>query len=153
MRYPLIASAGLVAALRGVAVPSPDACTLLTAKDASTLAGQPLTVAANASATDCRYNAAGGPGAGGVEIHIRVDASATQAHADFPRWVLPVAMASVPPGVPVAGVGDEAATRQGPVATGIYIRRGATLVKIGVHPPVTDNARLTAAATAAAARM
>jgi len=153
MRQVLLAGAVLCGAWRSTARSAPDACTLLSAKDASTLAGQPLTPAANASATDCRFDAAGGPGAGGVEIHIRVDASAAQAHADFPRWVMPVAMASMPQGVPLSGIGDEAATRQGPVASGIYIRKGATLVKIGVHPPVTDIARLTAAATAAAARM
>jgi len=153
MRQMLLAGAVLCGAWRSAARSAPDACTLLSAKDASTLAGQPLTLAANVSATDCRYDAAGGPVKGAVEIHIRVDASAAQAHADFPRWVLPFAMADAPQGVPLSGIGDEAATRQGTISSGIYVRKGAMLAKIGVYPPVTDIARLTAAATAAAARM
>jgi hypothetical protein len=53
------------------------------------------------------------------------------------------------------GVGDEATITRTPPAVGIagiYIRRGAVLVKIGVHPPASD-AALTAAGKTAVNRM
>jgi hypothetical protein len=51
----------------------------------------------------------------------------------------------------VPGLGNEAsATHNLLVNDGIYVRRGATLVKIGAYPAVADAALLTAARSALA---
>jgi hypothetical protein len=132
---------------------TPDACVLLTAKDASALAGQPLTMAANSSSTDCRYQSAGGPAALGVEIHVKTAADAAAAHAEFPRWVMPYKGAGGPAVTDVKNLGDEAAIRRSAIAAGADFRRGAVLVKIGVHPPVPDDAALKSAAATVLGRL
>lgn len=133
---------------------APDPCTLLTAQEASTLVGSTLTaVPSNGGGVNCRYNGAGAPVGPGVEITVRSYADGPTAHAAFPRWVVPV-----PPlpadmtATPVTGVGDEATITRTPPAvgiSGIFFRRAATLVKIGVHPAATDAALKTAGAIVA----
>jgi hypothetical protein len=61
---------------------TPDACALLTAKDASGLAGQSVTAVPSSDPTMCRYHGAGGLG---VEIHVEVVSDAAAAHAQFPK--------------------------------------------------------------------
>jgi hypothetical protein len=132
---------------------TPDACALLTAKDASALAGQALTVVPNSGGSGCRYHGAGGPAALGVEIHIKVDADAATAHAEFARWVVPYPGAAGPTLTDVKSLGDEAAILRNAIMSGVNFRRGAILIKIGVHPPVTDDAALKAAASAVLGRL
>jgi hypothetical protein len=109
----------------------PDACTLLTAKDAAALAGQPLTATPSSDPTMCRYHAAGGPGALGVEIHVKVVADAAAAHAQFPKWVVPFPGSAGPTVTEVKNLGDEAAIVRNSIMSGVNFRRGAVLVKIG----------------------
>lgn len=146
----LVVAAGLAgsAALAG----TPDACALLTAKEASALAGQPVSVAPNSGGINCRYYGAGGPGVLGVEIAVKVEADAASAHADFPRWVVPFP-GSAGPAVTALQLGDEAAIVRGPVANGVHFRHGAVLVKIGAHPPGASDAALKAAASAVLGRL
>ena len=145
--YFALAMAG--SSLAAIAGGSPDSCALLTAKDASAAVGQPLIVAPNSGGINCRYNGAGGPAVLGVEITVKVKSDAATAHADFPRWVLPVPVkgAGGPTITPVPNLGDEASIVRGPVVSGVHFRHGATLIKIGVHPPVADAALKTVAAT------
>jgi len=124
----------------------PDACQLLTAQDASRLAGVPVTPSRHSAAFNCTYQGAGGPASNGVEITWREFADAAAAHAAFPRWVLPSPRPT--PGLtttPVSGIGDEATVVHNPITSGIFFRRGALLVKIGTHPPAADAALKTAA--------
>jgi hypothetical protein len=132
---------------------TPTACELLTAKDASTLAGQALSAVPNSAPTSCRYHGAGGPGALGVEIHVKVVSDAAAAHAQFPRWVVPYPGAAGPTVTDVKNVGDEAAIVRSAIMSGINFRRGAVLIKIGVHPPANDDAVLKAAAAAVVGRL
>jgi hypothetical protein len=50
-------------------------------------------------------------------------------------------------------LGDEAAIIRSAVMSGVNFRRGAVLVKIGVHPPTSDDASLRAAASAVVGRL
>ena len=135
-----------------VAAPKIDPCTLLTAQDATKLTGLPMKrtpVTGTAGTVACTY-AAGT--AGGAEVTLKVDTSAAAAHADFPSWVQPIpgtAAGLTTSSVP--GLGNEASsTHHLNVNDGIYVRRGATLVKIGAHPAASDAALLTAARNALA---
>jgi hypothetical protein len=129
---------------------TPDACALLTARDAEVLAAHPLTLAPNSGGVHCRYEGPAGPGELGVEITLRLDPDAAGAHAGFAKWVQPLNVS--PPGLTVIRVphlADEAKVLQSPILSGIYFRKGATLVKILAHPPVSDAAIQVAAATVA----
>jgi hypothetical protein len=135
-----------------VAGPGIDPCTLLTAQDAKKLTGLAVTRTPVTNADGiraCRY-AAGT--SGGAEVTIKVDADPRTAHDDFPAWVQPIpghAAGLTTNSVP--NLGDEASsTRNLQVNNGIYVRRGATLVKIGAFPAVSDAALLAAARTALA---
>jgi hypothetical protein len=125
---------------------TPEACALMTASEASTLAGQPVSLVPNSSGTMCRFHGAGGPGSVGVEIHVKVDADQATAHTEFPRWVTPFPTSAGPTVTAVNKLGDEAAILRNPIMSGVNFRRGAVLVKIGVHPGVDDAALKTAAA-------
>jgi len=131
----------------------PDACALLTAKDASTLAGQALSPVPNSDPLICRYHGAGGPGAPGVEVHVKVLSDVATAHAQFPKWVVPFPGAAGPTVTDVKNVADEAAIVKSAIMSGVNFRRGAILIKIGVHPPVTDDTSLKAAASAVIGRL
>jgi len=130
-----------------------DPCNLLTVAEASRLAGKAVTRSAGGGkgSVDCIY--ANGPSVG-AEVTVKVDKDAATAHAEFPNWVQPI------PGVAsglkvsqIANLGNEAAeTRNGKINAGIYVRKGATLVKIGVHPAATE-AMLKAAARTALGRL
>jgi hypothetical protein len=130
--------------------PTPDACTLLTVADATTLNGSPQIKQPGAGGIDCTYAGAGGPAESGVEIAVKVESDAATAHADFPSWVQPVPGA-LPPGftiTPESGVGDEASeTHSGTFLDGIFFRHGAVLIKIGCNPPASDAALQAAANT------
>jgi hypothetical protein len=129
-----------------------DPCTLLTLAEASTLTGHPL-----------KHTRGGGPGSllcvyaagnAGAEVTVKVDSDAATAHAEFPDWVQPLgghAIGLILKAVP--NLGDEASeTRYRDVNDGIYVRKGAALIKIGAYPPATD-AALRAAATTALGRL
>jgi hypothetical protein len=152
IRASLIAVALTLIAVNALAA-APDACALLTAKDASALAGQPLTAAPNSGGINCRYYGAGGPGVLGVEIAVKVESDPAAAHADFPRWVVPFPGSAGPTVTNLPHLGDEAAIVHGPVSSGVHFRRGAVLVKIGVHPPGAADAALQAAAAAVLGRL
>ena len=130
-----------------------DACTLLTSADATALGGATMVAGEGSGGSDCHYAGPGGAAVSGVEIGVRVEADAATAHADFPRWVQPVAGA-LPPGysiTPTSGVGDEASethfTASTPGTDGIYFRSGRVLVKIGAVPSASDAKLKAAAAT------
>jgi hypothetical protein len=53
----------------------------------------------------------------------------------------------------VKNLGDEAAIIRSSIVSGVNFRRGAFLIKIGVHPPVPDDGALKAAASAALSRL
>jgi hypothetical protein len=132
---------------------TPGACELLTAKDASTLAGQALSTVPSSDPTSCRYHGTVGPGALGVEIHVKVLSDAAAAHAQFPKWVVPYAGVAGPTVTDVKNVGDEAAIVRNAIMSGVNFRRGAVLVKIGVHPPASNDAVLKAAAVTVVGRL
>lgn len=146
----LLAACG-AATVAGAA--TPDACSLLTAKDAALLTGQTLTAVASSDPTICRYRGPDGPGGLGVEVHVKVMADAAAAHAQFPRWVVPFPNSAAPAVTDVKNVGDEAAILRNEIMSGVNFRRGAVLVKIGVHPPLTGDAGLKVAATTVAGRL
>jgi hypothetical protein len=130
-----------------------DACKLLTAPEASRLAGATVKLASKSAnsalsgSLNCIYAAGTSAGA---ELSVKVDADAATAHAGYPDWVQPI------PGVAaglvrteLTNLGDEASeTRTGNVNDAIYVRKGAVLVKIGVYPPAGDAALRAAALTA-----
>ena len=130
-----------------------DPCTLLTVAEASRLAGKAVTRSAGGGkgSLDCIY--ANGASVG-AEVTVKVDKDAASAHAEFPAWVQPIP--GIAPGLNVtqiSNLGNEAAeTRKGKINAGIYVRKGATLVKIGVHPAATE-ALLKAAARTALGRL
>ena len=135
-----------------------DACTLLTAADATALGGATMVAGTGSGGGDCHYEGPGGPAVSGVEIGVRVDADAATAHSEFPRWVQPVPGA-LPPGytiTPASGVGDEASETHyvsGPSnSDGIFFRSGRVLVKIGAVPSA-DDAKLRAAAATVIGRL
>jgi len=144
-------AAGLVPAITAAA--TPDACSLLTAHDAALLAGQPLNAVPGSDPTMCRYRGNDGPGALGVEVHVKVLADAATAHAQFPTWVVPFPGSVGPTVTELKNVGDEAAIVRNAIMSGVNFRRGAVLVKIGVHPPLSADAALKLAASAAAGRL
>lgn len=129
-----------------------DPCTLLTVADTSNLAHAAV-----------RRSSGGGPGSldciyagvsAGAEVTVKVDKNAATAIADFPSWVQPIP--GFAPGLKVtriARLGDEATvTRNGKINAGIYVRKGAVLIKIGAHPAPT-NAALQFAVTTALGRV
>jgi hypothetical protein len=132
---------------------TPDACSLLTAKDAAALAGQVLSVVPSSDPDMCRYHGPGGPGALGIEVHIKVMPDAAVAHAQFPRWVVPFPGSAGPAVTEVTNIGDEAAIVRNTIMSGVNFRRGAVLVKIGVHPPLSGDAALKAAASVVVGRL
>jgi hypothetical protein len=132
----------------------PTACQLLTAQDAATLAGFPVTQDPDdASAGSCIYKKTGGSPTtiDGVEVTVRTYADAASAHAGYPTWVSPFPKPN--PNIakiPLPGVGDEATLihiTPSPAVAAIDFRSGAVLVKLGVYPPVSDSALATAART------
>ncbi|HEY1725142.1 MAG TPA: hypothetical protein VGF89_06950 [Steroidobacteraceae bacterium] len=132
---------------------APDACQLLTAIEASTVAGVPLALGGHAGGGECRYYGSGGAAANALEISVKVEPDAASARANFARWAAPAPGSSELAIVPVDNVGDQASiTRNGSSRSGICFRRGAVLVRIGVHPGVSDSA-LTAAAITMLSRM
>ncbi|MGH8231019.1 MAG: hypothetical protein ACRESY_04285 [Steroidobacteraceae bacterium] len=131
----------------------PDACQLLTAIEASTVAGVPLALGGHAGGGDCRYYGSGGAAANALEISVKVEADAASARANFSRWAAMAPGSTNPAVTPVDNVGDQASlTRSGTTHSGICFRRGPVLVRIGVHPGVSDSA-LTAAAITVLSRM
>jgi hypothetical protein len=131
-----------------------DPCSLLTAPEASKLAGVAKvtrTLGGGTGSLLCVYAAGKSAGA---EVTVKVDASPSEARNEFPSWVQPLqgtakglTRGSVP------GLGDEATqTRNGAVNAGIFARRGAALVKIGAYPP-PSLALLKAAAKTALSRI
>jgi hypothetical protein len=135
------------------AATAPDACLLLTAIEASTVAGVPLTLGERAGSGDCRYYGSGGAAANSLEISVKLEADAASARASFARWAAPVPGSRDPAAAPLDNIGDQASiTRSGTAHSGICFRRGPVLVRIGVHPGVSDSA-LTAAAITALSRM
>jgi hypothetical protein len=149
----MLAGFALALAATHAAAGAPDACTLLTAKDASALAGQTLSAAPNSGGINCRYYGAGGHAVLGVEIAVKSEPDSASAHAHFPRWVVPFPGSAGPAVSAVPQLGDEAAIVHGPVASGVNFRHGAMLVKIGVHPPGASDAALKAAASAVLGRL
>lgn len=145
----LVATAGPAA----WAATAPDACQLLTAIEASTVAGVPLTLGGRAGSGDCRYYGSGGAAANALEISVKVEADVASARANFARWAASAPGSRNLAVAPVDNVGDQASiTRSGIDHSGICFRRGPVLVRIGVHPGVSDSA-LTAAAITALSRM
>jgi hypothetical protein len=127
-----------------------DPCTLLTLPEAIELAAGPVT-----------RTAGGGPGSlncvythgttRGAEVSVKVDSDAATAHKDFPSWVQPIPGATATGLVvtKIKNLGDEATlTRNGVVNDGIYVRRGAALIKIGADPSAPTGLLMTAARTA-----
>lgn len=53
----------------------------------------------------------------------------------------------------IKNLGDEAAIIRNAVMSGVNFRRGAILIKIGIRPPVSDDAPLKAAALAVIGRL
>jgi hypothetical protein len=156
LRHTLLACATLASALTLAAARRsvPAACTLVTAQDATKLAGFDVTQTAdNGSAGHCRYHRSGTttPSLDGVEVTVRSFPDAPSAHAAFPRWVVPFPTANPNLAItPLTGVGDEASIVRPPPAVGIggvYFRQSEVLVKIGVHPAPSDAALTTAAKT------
>jgi hypothetical protein len=96
---------------------------------------------------------AGGPGALGVEVHVKVLADAAAARAQFRKWVVPFPGSAGPTVTEVKNVGDEAAIVRNAIMSGVNFRRGAVLVKIGVHPTLSGDAALKAAASAVIGRL
>jgi hypothetical protein len=135
------------------AAATPDACSLFTAKDAAVLAGQAVSVVPGSSPTMCRYHGAGGPGSLGIEVHVKVLADAASAHAQFPTWVVPFPGSAGPTVTEVKNLGDEAAIVRNSIMSGVNFRRGAVLIKIGVHPPLSGDASLKVAASAVVGRL
>jgi hypothetical protein len=130
-----------------------DPCTLFTARDASRLVGKTLTHAPGGGLGKgtCAYS--GGKVLIGAELTMKVDAGSAAAHAEFPKWVVPVTTTA--PGFSVttlANLGDEAKTTSTSFSYSIYFRVSNVLVKIGVYPPVSV-AALTTAARAAIDRL
>jgi hypothetical protein len=136
------------------APPPPSACVLLTASDASTLAGSPVTlVNDDINATSCGYGTGGDVmGKAIVQITVGIFPDAATAHSEYRSW-----NAIDPPLPPtetvtsVSGVADEAdITHTTPSElSAIDFRKGATVVRIGVRPPASDGALKTAALTVA----
>jgi hypothetical protein len=122
-----------------------DPCTILTVQQASALAGATVvkTSGGGVGSLDCVYAAGKTKGA---EITIKVDSTPAAAQAEFPAWVQPISgLANGLTVKQVANLGDEASTtRNGKINSGIYVRKGALLVKIGTHPAVTQAALVTA---------
>lgn len=138
MRVGMLCAATCLAGISAAA--EMDACKLLTAKDASAVVGQPLTVAAHTGGVSCSYFGAGGAALLGVEITLRLEADPAAARAYFPRWVSSVngGRGGGPAVAPVPGVGDQASIVRSNFVNAVVFRRGKTLIKIGVHPPVPD---------------
>jgi len=133
------------------------ACQLLTAQDASTLAGSPRTAQEAPGYDGCLWKSPTWdvmkPDA--VEITVKELANASAAHTYFPTWIVPL-----PPKpatmtlIPVTDVGDEAtivhSSRTG--IASIYFRKSDIVVKIGTYPAAADSA-LKVAARAVVARI
>lgn len=130
----------------------PSACALLTAQDAATLAGFPVTQdSSDVSSGSCIYKHTGTPALNPdvVEVTVRTYPNAASAHAGWPTWVSPFPKPN--PNIakiPLSGIGDEAVLihiTPSPAVAAIRFRSGAVLVKVGVYPPVSDSALTTAA--------
>ena len=125
-----------------------DPCKLMTVTEASQLAGATVKLSSGGGpgSLACVYSAK----SAGAEITVKVDTDAAAAHTEFPTWVQPIPGHAV--GLTITkltGLGDEAMlSRNKTVNDGIYVRKGATLVKIGVYPPATVAALKAAARTA-----
>ena len=145
---PTIPSVGAVLPGTTTVAQTVNPCTLLTVAEATKLAGHPvkLTRGGGPGALLCVYTGGGA----GAEVTVKVDTDAAAAHAEFPSWVQPLggqATGLILKAVP--NLGDEASeTRYRDVNDGIYVRKGASLIKIGAYPPATDAALRAAAATA-----
>jgi hypothetical protein len=137
----------------GATLPTPtdvpqklNPCTLLTASEASKLVGVTVTKSAGGGtgALFCKYAAGSTAGA---EITVKVVSTPAAAHAQFASWVQPVPGQAVGLKVTtVSHLGNEAsATHLPKVNDGIYVRKGAVLVKIGAYPPASDAALRVAA--------
>jgi hypothetical protein len=72
---------------------------------------------------------------------------------DSTKWVVSYAGVAEPTVTDVEDIADEAAILRNRVTSGVNFRKGAVLVKIGVHPPVTNDAALKAAASAIIGRL
>ena len=130
-----------------------DPCKLFTAADASKLAGGVVMTRSSGSAGTllCVYKSGT---TASEQITVKLAADATAAHAEFPTWVHPFAGAtSNVKTTTIPNLGDEAsATRDTTINSGIYVRKGPWLIKIGGHPAAT-NAQLRVAANAALGRL
>ena len=148
-----LASLALVAGSLAFHRAVPNACTLLTAQDATTLGGFAVTLDSNSAGGNCQYKRTGASpfNGDGVEVTVRGYSDGPSAHAAFPAWANP----SGKPNphiiyIPITGLGDEATLKHivpPPGITAVDFRKGAVLVKIGVYPPASDSALTTAART------
>jgi hypothetical protein len=137
----------------GATVPTPtdvpqklNPCALMTAAEASKLVGVTVTKSAGGGtgALYCKYAAGSTAGA---EITVKVASTPAAAHAQFGSWVQPIpGRAPALKVTAVSHLGNEAsATHQPKVNDGIYVRKGAVLIKIGAYPPASDAALRVAA--------
>jgi hypothetical protein len=137
----------------GATLPTPtdvpqklNPCALLTASEASKLVGVTVTKSAGGGtgALFCKYTAGSTAGA---EITVKVVSTPAAAHAQFASWVQPIpGRAAGLKVTTVSHLGNEAsATHQPKVNDGIYVRKGAVLIKIGAYPPASDAALRVAA--------
>jgi len=134
--------------------PPSSACSLVTASEASTLAGSPVTnVPGDSSATSCGYGTKGGVmGPANVEITVGVFPDAATAKSEYRSWnAIDPPLPPTETVISVTGVADQAdITHTSPSElSAIDFRKGATIVRIGVGPPASDAALKTAALTAA----
>jgi len=156
IRLGLIGCATFASAVAlGAVHPSvPNACLLLSAQDAATLAGFPVTRDPHDEGSGgCLYNRTGASdlSSDAVEVTVKAYANGPTAHAAFPGWVNPFPKPNpIMVYTPLSGVGDEATlihVKPGPGIAAINFRSGAVLVKVGVFPPVSDSALSVAAKT------
>ncbi|HWS47816.1 MAG TPA: hypothetical protein VN636_18285 [Acidimicrobiia bacterium] len=128
-----------------------DACTLLTAQDASRL----TRVAMVRQPPDtsgpglCQY-AASTNAATTVQIEGKVDPDGATAQAEYPTWMQAIVSGPGFTVTPVSGFADGATIVHSAGFDAIAFRRGPVLVKIGVDPATSPAALRFAAATALA---
>jgi hypothetical protein len=134
---------------------TPDACQVLSLKDALAVIGPPLDLKpheSNAIFSTCVYSRPNQDPLAiseHVEIHYWLLADAAAAKDKYQRVVHPGPMAGTTV-TPVSNLGDEADIKRTPSSkvNSIEFRRGVAIVTIGVSPLVSDSALKVAANTA-----